>query len=78
MLLKPEPLFAAIEKLSSANSKIILLTPQGQAGFEESELRRTQAGRLESPPQQLFHDLKLDSLFVHKLHTFHQHELNFY
>lgn len=31
MLLKPEPLFAAIEELSSANSKVILLTPQGQA-----------------------------------------------
>ena len=30
MLLKPEPLFAAIEELSSANSKVILLTPQGQ------------------------------------------------
>ncbi|MGJ8723401.1 MAG: tRNA (guanosine(37)-N1)-methyltransferase TrmD [Roseibacillus sp.] len=30
MLLKPEPLFAAIEELRSANSKVVLLTPQGQ------------------------------------------------
>ncbi|MEM9079090.1 MAG: tRNA (guanosine(37)-N1)-methyltransferase TrmD [Verrucomicrobiota bacterium] len=30
MLLKPEPLFAAIEQLRTPNSKTILLTPQGQ------------------------------------------------
>lgn len=30
MLLKPEPLFAAIEELRTPESKIILLTPQGQ------------------------------------------------
>ena len=30
MLLKPEPLFAAIEELRTPTSKVILLTPQGQ------------------------------------------------
>lgn len=30
MLLKPEPLFAAIEELRTAGSKVILLTPQGE------------------------------------------------
>ncbi|MDQ8191669.1 tRNA (guanosine(37)-N1)-methyltransferase TrmD [Roseibacillus persicicus] len=30
MLLKPEPLFAAIEELRTESSKVILLTPQGQ------------------------------------------------
>ena len=30
MLLKPEPLFAAIEELRTPESKVILLTPQGQ------------------------------------------------
>ena len=30
MLLKPEPLFAAIEELKKPGSKVILLTPQGQ------------------------------------------------
>ena len=30
MLLKPEPLFAAIEELRNPTSKVILLTPQGQ------------------------------------------------
>jgi len=30
MLLKPEPLFAAIEKLRTPDSQVILLTPQGQ------------------------------------------------
>ena len=30
MLLKPEPLFAAIEELRTPDSQVILLTPQGQ------------------------------------------------
>ena len=30
MLLKPEPIFAAIEELKSESSKVILLTPQGK------------------------------------------------
>lgn len=30
MLLKPEPLFAAIEELRGAESKVVLLTPQGE------------------------------------------------
>lgn len=30
MLLKPEPLFAAVEELRTPKSKVILLTPQGQ------------------------------------------------
>ncbi|MFC5050118.1 tRNA (guanosine(37)-N1)-methyltransferase TrmD [Rubritalea spongiae] len=30
MLLKPEPIFAAIEELQSANSKVLLMTPQGK------------------------------------------------
>ncbi len=29
MLLKPEPIFAAIEELSAENTKVILMTPQG-------------------------------------------------
>jgi len=30
MLLKPEPIFAAIEELRGENSKVLLMTPQGQ------------------------------------------------
>jgi tRNA (guanine37-N1)-methyltransferase len=30
MLLKPEPIFAAIEELRSENSKVLLMTPQGK------------------------------------------------
>lgn len=30
MLLKPEPIFAAIEELSSEHSKVLLMTPQGK------------------------------------------------
>lgn len=35
MLLKPEPIFAAIEELSSANSRVLLMTPQGKP-FKQS------------------------------------------
>ncbi|MDB9741573.1 tRNA (guanosine(37)-N1)-methyltransferase TrmD [Akkermansiaceae bacterium] len=30
MLLKPEPIFAAVEELSSGNSQVLLMTPQGE------------------------------------------------
>jgi tRNA (guanine37-N1)-methyltransferase len=35
MLLKPEPIFAAIEELRKADTKVILLTPQGQVFKQE-------------------------------------------
>ena len=35
MLLKPEPIFAAIEELRSENSQVILLTPQGKVFKQE-------------------------------------------
>ena len=38
MLLKPEPIFAAIEELRQESSKIILLTPQGSV-FKQEKAR---------------------------------------
>ena len=39
MLLKPEPLFAAVEDLRQADSKVILTTPQGKP-FVQADARR--------------------------------------
>lgn len=38
MLLKPEPIFAAIEELRQENTKVILLTPQGEV-FKQAKAR---------------------------------------
>lgn len=46
MLLKPEPLFAAIEELRGPNTKVILMTPQGRV-FRQSVARElSQEGHL--------------------------------
>lgn len=46
MLLKPEPLFAAIEELRGPNTKVILMTPQGTV-FRQSVARElSQEGHL--------------------------------
>ncbi|MDA0766517.1 MAG: tRNA (guanosine(37)-N1)-methyltransferase TrmD [Verrucomicrobia bacterium] len=39
MLLKPEPLFAAIEELRTPDTRVILMTPQGQQ-FKQAHARR--------------------------------------
>lgn len=39
MLLKPEPLFAAIEELKEADTKVILMTPQGKV-FKQAVARQ--------------------------------------
>jgi tRNA (guanine37-N1)-methyltransferase len=39
MLLKPEPLFAAIEELRTPDTRVILLTPQGRP-FKQADARR--------------------------------------
>ncbi len=39
MLLKPEPLFAAIEELRTPDTRVILMTPQGKP-FKQAEAQR--------------------------------------
>lgn len=39
MLLKPEPIFAAVEDLQQENSKVILMTPQGKP-FKQADAKR--------------------------------------
>lgn len=39
MLLKPEPIFAAVEELRQENSRILLMTPQGTS-FKQADARR--------------------------------------
>lgn len=39
MLLKPEPLFAAVEELRSEQSRVLLMTPQGKP-FKQAEAQR--------------------------------------
>jgi len=46
MLLKPEPIFAAIEELRSENSQVILLTPQGQVFKQETARELSSAAHL--------------------------------
>lgn len=43
MVMKPEPLFAAIESVKTAQSHVILMTPQG-APFKQAEARRLADG----------------------------------
>src|SRR5438034_5201957 len=38
MVMKPEPIFAAVESLRKANSTVVLMTPQGRA-FSQSVAR---------------------------------------
>jgi len=39
MVMKPEPMFAAVESLKTPESRVILMTPQGKA-FKQSDARR--------------------------------------
>jgi len=39
MVMKPEPMFAAVESVKTSESRVILMTPQGQT-FKQSEARR--------------------------------------
>lgn len=39
MLLKPEPIFAAVEELQGENSRVLLMTPQGTP-FKQADARR--------------------------------------
>lgn len=46
MLMKPEPIFAAVETLSSASSTVIFMTPQGRRFDQEQAVRFSHAEHL--------------------------------